>query len=221
MKRQSLTIFLAFLTLTSILGQTNINSCDCPKTEYAGTKADTTFHLSNGKTIVLCGYKNPDSNPTTFSEFILAFCEQDTIIDFWGALLTCRVTVNSDTLLVDQIMNLPIGKNFEFQETVWKTDKIHFSGKKLLRELVVNRQIRKYNQNEIQAVLHEYEKAPLGLDENIMKIANKLFIATISGDKKAREYFKEFKIKFGILDGAFAEEYSDLCKMLEIWDRKK
>ena len=51
-----------------------------------------------------------------------------------------------------------------------------------------------------------------------MAIVNKLFIATISGDKKARQYFKEFKNKFGTLDGAFSEEYNDLTTMLELWD---
>ncbi len=212
---------MTILTLTSVYGQANKASCDCPKTQYAGTKADTTFYLSNGKTVVLCGYKNPDSEPTTFSEFILAVCGQDTIIDFWGAVLTCRLKVNKDTLLVDQLQNLPAGKNFKFQETVWTTEKIHFSGQKLVRKLVVNRQIRKYSQDEIQSVLKTYETAKTGLDDNKMEIANKLFIATISGDKKARQYFREFKSKFGTLDGAFAEEYSDLTAMLELWDKKE
>ncbi|NVO31143.1 hypothetical protein [Hymenobacter lapidiphilus] len=102
------------MTLTSVFGQTKMTSCDCPKTQFAGTKADTTFHLSNGKTIVLCGYKNPDSKTTNFSEFILAVCGQDTIIDFWGAVLTCRLKANKDTLLVDQLQNLQTGKNFKF-----------------------------------------------------------------------------------------------------------
>lgn len=208
------------MTLTSVYGQTNKVSCDCPQTQYAGTKADTTFHLSNGKTIVLCGYENPDSNPTTFSEFVLAVCGQDTIIDFWGAVLTCRLKVRRDTLLIDQLQNLPTGKNFKFQETVWTTEKIYFNGQEPIRELVVNRQIRKYSQGEIQSVLKIYETAKSGLDDSKMEIANKLFIATISGDKKGRQYFKEFKNKFGTLDGAFAEEYSDLTAMLELWDKK-
>ncbi|MFD2203862.1 hypothetical protein [Shivajiella indica] len=186
-----------------------------------GSKPDTTFRLSNGKTIILCGYKNPESKPTTYSEFILSVCGQDTIIDFWGAVLTCRLRVNKDTLLVDQLQYLPTGTNFKFQETVWTTEKLHFSGQKIVRELVVNRQIRKYNQDEIQSVLKSYETAKLGLDDSKMELANKLFIATISGDKKARQYFKEFKSKFGTLDGAFSEEYSDLVAMLELWDRKE
>jgi len=208
------------LTLPAVYGQTKKISCDCPKTQFAGTKADTTFNLSNGKTIVLCGYKNPDSNPTTFSEFILSVCGQDTIIDFWGAVLTCRLKVHKDTLLVDQLENLPTGKNFKYQETVWTTEKIYFRGQKVDRKFVANRQIRKYNQDEIKAVLKTYETAKYGLDDNKMEIANKLFIATISGDKKARQYFKEFKNKFGTLDGAFAEEYSDLTAMLQLWDKE-
>ena len=220
MTRVKLIFILTVLSFTTVLGQENKVVCDCPKTQFAGTKADTTFYLSNGKTIVLCGYKNPEYTPTTFSEFILAVCGQDTIIDFWGAVLTCRLKINKDTLLVDQLQNLPTGKDFKFQETVWTTEKIYFSGQKIYRKLVVNRQIRKYNQDEIQSILKTYETAKPGLDDSKMEIANTLFIATISGNKKARQYFKEFKNKFGTLDGSFAEEYSDLTAMLDLWDKK-
>lgn len=214
------TFILTFLALTPVYCQANEASCDCPRTEFAGTKADTTYQLSNGRTIVLCGYKNPGSKPVNFSEFVLSVCGQDTIIDFWGGVLTCRLKVNKDTLLVDQLQNLPTDKNFKFQETVWTTEKLYFSGQKLVRKLVVNRQIRKYTEAEIQSVLKTYETSKPGLDISKMEIANTLFISIISGDKKARQYFQEFESKFGTLDGAFAEEYSDLAAMLELWDRK-
>jgi hypothetical protein len=214
-----ITTILIFLKLTSAVGQAKRTDCDCPKTQFAGTKADTTFYLSNGRTIILCGYKNQESKPATFSEFILAVCGQDTIIDFWGAVLTCRLEVNEDTLLVKDLRFLPVGKNLDFRETVWLTDKIYFQGQKVVKELMVNRQIRKYTPAEIQAVLKAYETAKPGPDESEMGIANKLFIATISGSNTARQYFKEFEIKFGPLDGAFAEEYSDLKAMLELWDK--
>ena len=215
-----LSIILIVLTFNSAFGQTQNVSCKCPKTQFASTKADTAFHFSNGKTIVLCGYKNTDSKPTTFSEFVLAVCGQDTIIDFWGAVLTCRLKLKKDTLLVDQLQNLSTGENFKNQENVWATEKIYFSGQKVVRKVVVNRQIRKYNQTEIQTVLKTYETAKPGLDDSKMEIANKLFISTISDDKKARQYFKEFKTKYGILDGAFQEKYIELTKMLELWDKK-
>ena len=107
-----------------------------------------------------------------------------------------------------------------FKKTVWTTEKLYFSGQKIVRNLEINRQIRKYNQDEIQSVLKTYETAKYGLDDSKMEIANKLFIATISGDNRARQYLIEFKNKFGAVDGAFAEEYSDLTSMLEQWDKK-
>lgn len=220
MKRAKLMILLTVLTFTTSIGQNQILDCNCPTTQIAGTNADTIFHLPNGKAIVLCGYNHPDSKPPTFSEFSLAVCGQDTIIDFWGALLTCRLRVNHDTLLIQELQNLPTGKNFKFKETVWTTEKIFFSGQKVVRKLDVNRQIRKYNPDEIHIVLNAYETAKPGLDESKMELANRLFVAAISGDKKARQYFKAFKSKFGTLDGAFAEEYRDLTKMLELWDKK-
>jgi hypothetical protein len=219
MTRVKLIIILIGLSFATVFGQNEIRSCDCLKTQFAGTKADTTFQLSNNKTIVLCGYKNPESKPTTFSEFILAVCGQDTIIDFWGAVFTCRLEVNKDTLLVKQLQNLPTGENLKYQETVWTTEKIYFKGQKVVRKNFVNRQIRKYTQDEIQTVIKTYESAKAGLGDNKMEIANKLFISTISGDNRARQYFSEFKTKFGTLDGAFAEEYNDLTAMLKLWDK--
>ena len=57
--------------------------------------------------------------------------------------------------------------------------KIYFTGQKVVRKLVVSRQIRKYTQAEIQTVLKAYEIEKAGLDDNKMIIANRLFIATI------------------------------------------
>lgn len=215
-----LSIILTVLTFSSAFGQTQKVSFDCPKSQFAGTKADTTFLFSNGKTIVLCGYKNPDSKPPTFSEFVLAVCGQDTIIDFWGAVKTCNLKMKKDSLFVEELKNLPTGKNYKFQATVWTKEKIYFSGQKTVRNLIVNRQIPKYSKDEIRAVLKEYETGKQGLDANKMEIANKLFIATISGNKTAKQYFKEFKTKYGTLDGAFHEEYDELTKMIELWERK-
>jgi hypothetical protein len=129
--------------------------------------------------------------------------------------------MNKDTLLVDQLQDLPTGNNLEFQETVWTTERIYFNDGKVVKNLTINRQIRKYTQDEIQAVLKTYETARPGPDDSKMGIAYKLFIAIISSDKKARQYFKEFKNKFGPLDGAFAEEYNDLTAMLQLWDTKE
>lgn len=219
MTREKMVLLVTVFAFTTVFGQNKKEVCDCPKTQYADTKADTIFRLSNGKKIALCGTRNPASKPATYSEFVLAVCGQDSIIDFWNASMTCRLKVNKDTLLVSRLRNLPIGEGFKYKETVWMTDKIYFTGQKVVRKPVVNRQIQKYTQATIQTVLKAYETAKPGIDDSKMAMANRLFVAAISGDKKAGEYLKQFKTKFGTLDGAFAEEYNDLTTMLALWDK--
>ncbi|MBL0140478.1 MAG: hypothetical protein IPP86_18430 [Bacteroidetes bacterium] len=221
MMRHCLMTILTLLTWISIFAQTKINSCDCAKSQHDVTKADTTFHLSNGKTIALCGFKNEGSKPTNYSEFVLSVCGQDTIIDFWGAVMTCQLKVQKDTLLVEELQNLPTGNNFKYRNTIWATEKIYFSGQNVFRKNEVNRNLRKYTGDEIKIVLKEFETAKPGLDESKMELANKLFISAISGNKLARQYFIEFNNKFGTLDGAYSEEYYDLRAMLELWDKKE
>ena len=52
-----------------------------------------------------------------------------------------------------------------------------------------------------------------------MVLCNKLFVAAISNSEKAKKYFMDFEIKFGALDGAFAEEYKDLKAKLALWNK--
>jgi len=218
-------IILVFFTLLlsySVYSQTNNSTCDCARSQYTtSTKADTLYHLSNGKTIALCGYFEPKSKKTEFSEFTLTVCGQSRIIDFWGAVNTCRIQVKNDTLLVQVLKDLLYGMNFKFQPTIWTTEKIYFSGQRTIRKVVLNRQIQKYSQAEISTVLKAFETAKPGLDDNKLTLANELFIASISGSLKAREYFQEFKTKFGVLDGVYQEEYADLTGMLRLWDKKE
>jgi hypothetical protein len=222
----SLKLFMLFIfTLLSgysVYSQTTNNICDCARSQYTqSTKADTVYHLSNGKAIALCGYFEPKSKKTEFSEFTLTVCGQNRIIDFWGALHTCRIQVKNDTLCVHDLKDLLYGMNIKFQPTIWTTEKIYFSGQKTVRKLVLNRQIQKYNQAEISTVLKAFETAKPGFDDDKLTLANELFIASISGNIKAREYFQEYKTKFGILDGVYQEDYEDLTQMLKLWDKKE
>lgn len=217
--RVIITTFL-ILSVTTTFGQ-NKSTCDCPQTRYAGTKADTTFHLSNGKTIVLCGYKNTDDHPVTYSEFVLSVCGQDTIIGFWEALLTCRLQVCKDTLLVKRLEIFPTGNHLKFQTSVWSTDKIYFEGQKPIKKLVVNRQISKYDKKEINKVLETYRTTKSEIGGEKINIAYELFIATISGNKTARKYFNHFTDKFDKIGVAPREEYDRLKRMLKQWDNEE
>lgn len=185
-----------------------------------GDKPDTTFFLSDGHKIILCGYKDNNHNETYFSEFILQVCGQESIVDFWDATQTCRLSVYQDTLEIVEIKNLPTNNNRTYQLTDWSIEKVYFDKGHLKRTFEVNRTIRKYTKQEIQVTLKEFENAKTGIDDSKIELANRLFISAISGDKTARIFFREFETKFGQLDGAFAEEYKDLKAMLSLWTRE-
>jgi hypothetical protein len=226
MKLKQQILALILLTCCTVHAQINKISCDCPKTKYAGEKADS-FLFSNGKTIVLCGYNNPERSPKSFSEFTLSVCGQNSIIDsfhsFIGTkpVITCHLKMDKDTLFIQQVANLPTGKNFVVQPTIWSNEKIYFRDGKHVIKQTVNRNIPKYDQKKIDVVLKSFETSKPGLDSAKMELANQLLMAVISGNATARQYLKEFKTKFGNLQGIFLEEYNDLTAMLELWDKKE
>ncbi len=204
-----------------LLGAPDKNTCDCPASDYAdAAKANKVYALTNGKKIALCGYKNEDQIVETYSEFVLAVCGQNEVIGFWNALQDCRVRPVKDTLLVEELKYLPTGIGFRYAKSVWTTEKISFSNDEAIKQLSVNRGIRKYTSPEIAEVLQQYENAPKELSDQTMTLINRVFVATISGSAKARQYFKESATHFGVLDGAYSEEYSDLKNMLALWDKK-
>lgn len=201
--------------------QTIEDNCNCPENDYAGTKADTVFKFTNGKKIALCGYRNPGSNPIDFSEFVLSVCGENKIIDSWDGTQTCRLKINKDTLIIENVVNLPVEQDRKFKIIVWEIEKLFFKNKNVIKSLSINKNIRTYNQNEIAETLKEYENSKGQLNDKKMELVNRLFISTISGNKTAGKYFKEFKTKFGEIDGAFSEEYNQLNSMLEQWIKKE
>lgn len=202
------------LTINS-WGQIPNNGCKCPPNKFAGTKPEIVFTLTHGR-IALCGYVENKDNEKLFSEFVLAVCGQDKIIDFWDALTVCRIATSKDTLIIEELKNLPTGDDLKFVSTAWRIDKLYFNGGQVERSSGVNRQIRKYNQREINKVLTEYESLNKKLTYDNMDLVYRLFMAAISGDKAARKYLTD-KTKFEILDGAFQEDYEELIAMLKSW----
>jgi hypothetical protein len=204
------------LTINS-WGQNSVKKCDCPSNYSTGSDPETTFHLTNGKEITLCGYAETKDNEKLYSEFVLAECGQDKVIDFWDALTVCRIKTDKDTLIIEELKNLPTGDSFAFKTTVWRIEKLYFKSDQIQRESRVNRKIKKYSQKEISSVLREVEALSRKLSYDNMDLVNKLFVAAISGDNTARKYLTD-KARFGTMDGAFAEDYDELILMLKTWE---
>jgi hypothetical protein len=195
--------------------------CKCPNS----STPDTIFYLSDGKTIGLCGYKevNKKSKIVSFYEFRLFVCGQDSEIANGGWYLqNSKLRKEKDTLILEDCPMFPIGKNFENKETIWTIEKMYFLNGRIRKTEAINRGIRKYDRQEIQSVCTEYENIKskhVNPNDAILKLAYKLFIATISGDTKARKYFTDYPHKIG-LDGYYGEEYNELKSKLSEWDLK-
>jgi hypothetical protein len=210
-----LAFILTFGLAINSLGQNLDKDCNCPPNKFAGTRPEAIFTLRNGR-IALCGYVENKDSERLFSEFVLAVCGQNNVIDFWDALTVCRIATNKDTLRIEELKNLPTGDDLKFVSTVWRIEKIYFRDGQVERSAGLNRKIRKYSQREINNVLTEYERLSKKLTYDNMDLVYRLFMATISGNKTARKYLTD-KTRFETLDGAFQEEYEELISMLKSW----
>ncbi|MGF7079142.1 hypothetical protein [Mucilaginibacter sp. UYCu711] len=220
---KNLVAFAFFTLIASVaLGQHHTPDCKCPVNQYAGTSPAAIFHLANGRSIALCGSEVTDiiKGKTLYSEFVLSVCGSNKLIKFWGATDICNIRTLKDTLFVETLVNLPVGKAMSYRETIWTTERIYFIKGKLKRDSAVNFAIPKYNPSQISAVLNLYNKTK---DQNSVKtgeLIDKLFISTISGSRQARTLLINFHKKFTLLDGYVAEQYDDVIRMLNLWDKK-
>ncbi len=218
LKLSSLIVFMTLLCSALCSAQSTDASCNCPENKLAPTKADTVFRFSSSEAIALCGYRMNNEKQDLFSEFVLSLCGSDTIIDFWDALELCDVALMDDTLFVNHITSLPTGDNFELVPQAFLIERLYFFDNKLIRKKDVNRAVNTYKPTQIEQVLEAYRQADSRLDDQKMLLANRLYVAAISGSKEARGYFLTFSDRFDALDGAYAEEYHFLQRLLKAWD---
>ena len=201
-------------------GQTNNIDCKCPLSMYSGRKADTIFFLPNKFSIALCGYKDTGiiKGRVLYREFVLSVCGSNKIIKFWGAMQVCHLKTMKDTVIVESLVDLPVGKYMRYKETVWTIEHIYFVKGKIVRDSVINLKLPKYSQSQISNVLSLYNHSPDANNDNTSELADKLFISTISNSKKAKNYLINFRNKFTNLDGVYLEEYDTIIRMLKLWE---
>lgn len=207
------------LLLNSIFSFAQNESCKCAKNNTSNqSKPDTVFCFSNQKKISLFGYIDRSKRPYIFSESALAECGKDSILDSWDATINCEINMRNDTLIINELKKLPVGKDLTFIETIWTTENIYYKGEYINIKATKNSKIPKYSKSQITKVLNDYKRSSGEIDDQKMDLVNRLFVAAISGNATARAYFHEFSKKYS-LDGAFAEDYKDLEAMLEFWDK--
>ncbi|PVH25193.1 hypothetical protein [Sphingobacterium corticibacter] len=223
------TLFFAVLLNNPVIAQqgeinqaqrSNASDCKCPENIYTSSAPNQVFTYSNGKKIVACGYVMDEQQPDVLSEFVLAECETDTVIDFWGAMTISRLAFKQDTLFVQELYELPIGDDFKSREIVWTIEKFSYNGSQLMREKRVNHDLILYDDNTIKKVLERYKAADDVLNDDKMLLADQLFTAALSGHTKAKSAFLGFHQRFPALSGAYLQQYRILTEMLTAWEKE-
>ncbi len=216
-----LLIFISFSNYA--YGQGRTPDCKCPVSIYAGARADTIFRLTDNNSIALCGSRDTETvkGRLLYSEFVLSACGSDKIIKFWGAVEVCNIRTVKDTLVVESLVNLPVGRSMSYVETVATIEHIYFDKGTIVRDSVINSRLPRYNETQISNILRLYNEARDENDDYTSDLADKLFICTISNNAKARHYLVNFIDKFTKLDGVYLEYYDTVIRLLKLWDESK
>jgi hypothetical protein len=221
---RAIKLLLLIITPSFTFGQLKYSDCKCPVSQFsANTKADTIYHLSNNYTIALCGYGDTGliKGKLLYREFVLSVCGSDKIVKFWDAMHICNLKVSADTLIVETMVELPVGKAMNDEWTAWTLEHIYFVNNSVRRDSVINPRFPKYNQSQIADVLNLYKVTPDANNDTTEKLEDKLFVSALSNSKEAAYYLVNFRKKYTHLDGVYLEDYDRIIRMYDLYKREK
>ncbi len=122
-------------------------------------------------------------------------------------------------MILEEYKWLPVGENRRFVSALWETAIVEFDST-LINYSEINKALPKYSKLEINQSIKEFKQSNHA-SANKENIAAKLFISSLSNKEKAEKYFYAFQTKFHPLDGAIAEDYSELMSMYHLWNNCK
>ncbi len=173
------------------------------------------FNIGGKDRLVVNGWCEVDKNDTVYSEFVLFECGSERNLGEWSALDPSRIRQLRDTLIVEDLDWLPVGKDFKYEYVTLFVNKYYCGkeGAKVIKTL--SNSYRKYTRAQIEHVYKEYSMLTKGNFERNIEVADMLLWAYVSGDAKAEEYFRTIESKFGPFDGAIAESWHDALAIFE------
>ena len=183
-----------------------------------------TFAFSNGKSVSVCGYKNPDSkaDELLISEFNVFDCLNGKQFVEYGAMENCLIKTGNDTIKIQLLRLLPVGEDWkwtsvEIAEQIITTD---------LNELKISELTTNYSPIEISndqqsAFFNNLQKGQ-GFNENWEDILGKLEVLSLNGNEKAWKILKNYDDFTGFNpDGALSESWKAAIATVEWITNKK
>ncbi len=171
-----------------------------------------TFDFSNGKSVSICGYKNPDSrtDELLISEFNIFDCLNGKQFVEYGAVDNCLIETENDTIKIQLLKFLPIGENWKWSSIKVAEQIITPDLNKLkVSELTANYSPILINKSKQKDFLDSLKKGQ-GFSENWEENIGKLEVLSLNGNDRAWEILKNYEEFTGEqTDGALAEMWKE------------
>jgi hypothetical protein len=200
------------------LGTTN---CNCPKHEHKAL----TFFFHNKMKLLICGSGASIKTDTIYSGFSLLSCNENKVLKSWNATDSARVNFSNDTLFIENIKNLPVGKNFTDVPTTFYIDRYFINQDSIYSDYAINKELPKYNKAEIKMVIDQYKKAgslyPESARRYTQNLPERMLMAAVSGNEEMGKALFSFEQKFGPLEEAMAEEVKECQALYELYVGKE
>ncbi|QDA62231.1 hypothetical protein [Hymenobacter jejuensis] len=195
------------------------SSCACPAdVPVSELKPDTLFAFSNGQVASVCGSKETIENRVLYSEFAVSSCQSSKVLHYWDLREQCQLVFQNDTLSVNTLKYLPVGKNFKYEFVPFKIYLFFPKQDQVGQTAFLNHNLRSYSTEEQAQVLRAFEKMTGKKEGQKIDIANQLFVAALSGNLQALSYFRKLKADFPIGEET-SKEYFALERLLRDWQQ--
>jgi hypothetical protein len=176
------------------------------------------FEFSNGNSISICGYKDPDLQTSELNilEFNVFDCKSGESYVEYGAMENCIIKTKQDTLIIQLFEYLPVGKNWKWKSTQVAEQIITID----LNEIQPSEIFPKYEpipiDNKMQTDFLSSLKKGKGFGNNWEDDLGKLEVLSLLGNEKAWEILKNYENFTGLqTDGAIAEQWKDAVATVE------
>ncbi len=200
-------------------GQILADNCGCPES-YNGVNSKK-FLFSNGRSIVVCGDTEMLGKKNTYTEFALFQCGHIKSLENWGAIKHCYVQQQDDTLIIEELFDLPIGEGSQEIYAPFFVTEFFYENGQLIKINTLSKRLPYYTEAKKIDAFKKYRELKKGNYENTISIANMLFWAFVSGNTFAENYFVNVEQKFGPFDGVVAEEWNWLLADYKLYKELK
>jgi hypothetical protein len=190
---------------------------------YSTDTIPTIFSLDNKDIALWQLSPHADTLPgdITYSDFIVSECESDSIIGKWNKHTSCTIEMSGDSLLIKEIEFMAMSPNLDMVYVPFIVHTYYYYNNILQHKQHFNPEVR-YTDKQISTAFQKLDTnlwrqhAEIkGTKEayKMMRFANQMMIAAMSGDTNGYHYFRLVKEKFKPQDD-YAAWYSRMDSML-------